>query len=101
MRCNAIDLFNKWWLEVTCILKVPGASIDDYKSTAYWKDFQNIFKIGDVNRDDAVNASDITVLYNIMLNGDNAFPITSDVNGDLSVNANDLTYLYNIMLGDK
>jgi len=85
----------------TCILKVPGASIDDYKSTAYWKDFQNIFKIGDVNRDDAVNASDITVLYNIMLNGDNAFPITSDVNGDLSVNANDLTYLYNIMLGDK
>jgi len=83
----------------TCILKVPAASIDAYKSTAYWKEFQNIYKIGDVNKDDAINSSDITAVYNSLLNGDTSFPITGDVNGDYNINASDVTAVYNIILG--
>jgi len=54
---------------------------------------------GDVNGDGAVNASDVTALYNYILNGDITFLSNSDVNGDESVNASDVTAVYNIILG--
>jgi len=55
---------------------------------------------GDVNNDGSVNASDVTALYNYILNGDETFIATSDVNGDGSVNASDVTAIYNIILGE-
>jgi len=54
--------------------------------------------VGDVNCDGYVNASDITALYNYILNGDTTFEATSDVNGDGSINASDVTFVYNIIL---
>jgi len=54
---------------------------------------------GDVNCDGSVNASDVTALYNYILNGDSTFLSSSDVNGDGSVNASDVTAVYNIILG--
>jgi len=54
---------------------------------------------GDVNGDGAVNVSDVTALYNYILNGDLTFLSNSDVNGDGSVNASDVTAVYNIILG--
>jgi len=54
---------------------------------------------GDVNCDGSVNASDVTALYNYILNGNTTFINTSDVNGDGSVNASDVTAVYNIILG--
>jgi len=54
---------------------------------------------GDVNCDGAVNASDVTALYNYILNGDTTFVATSDVNNDGSINASDVTAVYNIILG--
>jgi len=56
--------------------------------------------VGDVNCDGAVNASDVTALYNYILNGDSTFLSTSDVNADGSVNASDVTAVYNIILGN-
>jgi len=57
--------------------------------------------VGDVNQDGAVNASDVTALYNYILNGDETFLTTSDVNNDGSVNASDVTAVYNIILGSN
>jgi len=55
--------------------------------------------VGDVNGDGSVNASDVTALYNYILNGNTSFLATSDVNGDGSINASDVTAVYNIILG--
>jgi len=55
---------------------------------------------GDVNCDSSVNASDVTALYNYILNGNTTFIETSDVNSDGSVNASDVTAVYNIILGN-
>ena len=55
---------------------------------------------GDVNDDGAVNAADITALYNYILNGDTTFLSTSDVNNDGAVNAGDVTAVYNTILGN-
>jgi len=56
--------------------------------------------VGDVNGDGSVNASDVTALYNYILNGDITFIATSDVNNDGSINASDITAVYNIILGN-
>ena len=54
---------------------------------------------GDVNLDGAINAADVTAIYNYILNGDDTFLSTSDVNGDGAINAADLTFIYNRILG--
>lgn len=46
---------------------------------------------GDVNRDEAVTASDVTELYNYLLNGSTTYYSTSDVNGDGSVTSADIS----------
>jgi len=56
--------------------------------------------VGDVNADGSVNASDVTALYNFILNGNTTFIDNSDVNNDGSVNASDVTAVYNIILGN-
>ena len=53
---------------------------------------------GDVNRDEAVTASDVTELYNYLLNGSTTYYSTSDVNGDGSVTSADITAVYDILL---
>jgi len=55
--------------------------------------------VGDVNGDGSVNASDVTAIYNYILNGNTSYLSTSDVNGDGSVNASDITAIYNIIMG--
>ncbi len=52
---------------------------------------------GDVSGDGQVNGSDVTALYNVLLDG--AAPAgNADVNGDGSVNGADVTVLYNLLL---
>ena len=53
---------------------------------------------GDVNGDGAVTATDVTALYNYLLNGDETFLSTSDVDGDGYITSADVTVVYNIML---
>ncbi|MBR5119191.1 MAG: chitobiase/beta-hexosaminidase C-terminal domain-containing protein [Muribaculaceae bacterium] len=54
---------------------------------------------GDVNLDGTVTASDITELYNYLLNGDQTYVNSADVNGDGDITAADITAVYDILLG--
>ena len=56
-------------------------------------------RVIDVNGDLAITSSDITALYNYLLNGDQTYIATSDVNGDGNITSTDITVIYNILLG--
>ena len=53
---------------------------------------------GDVNGDGIVTASDVTALYNHMLNDDDTGLINGDQNGDGEITASDVTAVYLILL---
>ena len=55
----------------------------------------------DVNHDGSVTASDITALYNYLLNGDETYLATSDVNGDGNITSADITMVYNYLLNGE
>ncbi len=55
--------------------------------------------VGDVNQDQVVTASDVTELYNYLLNGSTTYLSTSDVTGDGQVTAADITAVYDVLLG--
>ena len=55
---------------------------------------------GDVDGDGVVTASDITALYNFMLNNDSSSIINGDVDGDGTITAGDVTAIYDILLGN-
>ena len=54
---------------------------------------------GDVNCDGSVTATDVTALYEYLLNSDTTFLSTSDVDGDGTVTSADVTKIYDILLG--
>lgn len=54
---------------------------------------------GDVNGDGQVTATDVTLLYNIILTGDYTGAVNYDQNNDGSVTSADVTLVYNAMLG--
>ena len=55
---------------------------------------------GDVNGDGSVNSTDVTALYNYMLNGDQSSLVNGDQDGDGLVTSVDITMVYNILLGN-
>ena len=50
--------------------------------------------------DGVVTASDITVLYNYLLNNDSSAMVNGDQDGDNTITAGDITLIYNILLGN-
>ena len=56
---------------------------------------------GDVDGDGAVTSSDVTAIYNYLLNNDQTFFETSDVNGDGHITSVDITIIYSILLGES
>ena len=56
---------------------------------------------GDVNGDGEVTATDVTLLYNIILNDDYTGVVNADQNGDGDITSSDVTSVYNILLGSK
>ena len=54
---------------------------------------------GDVNGDGSVTASDITTLYNILLNDNYNGAVNPDQNGDGVITSADVTAVYNLLLG--
>ena len=56
---------------------------------------------GDVNGDGNVTSTDITLLYNIILNNDYTGVVNADQNGDGNITSSDVTLIYNILLGSK
>ncbi|MBO4722182.1 MAG: hypothetical protein J5629_04530 [Muribaculaceae bacterium] len=55
---------------------------------------------GDVNGDGVVTATDVTLLYNYMLNNDDEGMVNGDVDGDGNITSADVTFIYNILLGN-
>lgn len=53
---------------------------------------------GDVNGDKVCNASDVTALYNYILNNDDSAIVNGDQNNDNVINTGDVTTVYNIIL---
>ncbi|MBR5085669.1 MAG: leucine-rich repeat protein [Muribaculaceae bacterium] len=110
LTSNAVEvpeLGENVWLGVNQAiipLVVPRESYNAYKAAEQWKEFlvslpPSVY--GDVNQDGVVTATDITALYNYLLNGDETYFATSDVDGDGVVSAADITCIYNILLGNK
>ena len=54
---------------------------------------------GDVDCDGVVTVSDVTALYNYILNNDQTYVATVDVDGDGAITSADITEIYNILLG--
>ena len=57
--------------------------------------------VGDVNGDGEVTASDVTALYNYLLNNDDSSLVNGDQNGDGSITSGDVTIVYSVLLGDN
>jgi hypothetical protein len=64
------------------------------------KDFSTA-TAGDINGDGAITSSDITTLYDYLLNNDTSHLVNSDVNNDGNITSADITAVYNILLGIK
>ncbi len=86
-----------------CVVWVPAGTIELYKATMPWSQFQNFSEIveGDIDCDGAVTAADAMMQYNRLLNNDYSSPATCDVNNDGSVNIADVTQVYNLILRNK
>ncbi|MBR5085391.1 MAG: C10 family peptidase [Muribaculaceae bacterium] len=56
--------------------------------------------IYDIDEDGTVTATDISIIYNYLLNGDLQYMGYSDLDGDGVVSAVDITMLYNYLLGN-
>lgn len=85
-----------------CVVWVPAGTIDVYKATMPWSQFEDFREIvdGDINCDGAVTAADVMMQYNRVLNSDYSQPATCDVDGDGSITSADVTTVYNILLGN-
>ena len=60
------------------------------------------YVIGDVNHDNNVNITDVTILINAVLNdNNNVCQICADVNGDKTVNITDVTLLIDIVMNSN
>jgi len=57
-------------------------------------------RVVDVDGDRTITTTDITCLYNYLLNGDETYITTSDTDGDGNITAADITVLYNLLLGN-
>ncbi len=86
----------------TCIIYVPSGTLSLYQSTSPWSEFNHIVELsyGDVNGDGNVTATDITEIYNYLLNGDITYISTVDINCDGVVTSADITAIYDILLGN-
>ena len=56
---------------------------------------------GDVNGDGFVTSTDVTVLYNYLLNNDMSDIVNGDQSGDGVITSVDVTIIYNILLGNQ
>lgn len=60
----------------------------------------NVAVYGDVNGDGEVTASDVTALYDYLLNNETAHLVNGDQTGDGNITSADVTAIYNILLGN-
>ena len=99
-----------------CYISKPvGGHVGDYgeicangSNGTYWGEIEIMpgtaptpVVVGDVNGDGEVTASDVTALYNFLLNNDSSSLVNGDQNGDGSITSGDVTIVYSVLLGDN
>jgi hypothetical protein len=96
------------------ISKPEGGHVNDYgqicasgSNDMYWGEIEIMpgsaplpVIVGDVNGDGEVTASDVTALYNYLLNDDDSSLVYGDQNNDGSITSSDVTTVYNVLLGN-
>lgn len=87
-----------------CVLHVPAGTSELYRNADQWQQFFNIVEEQnvpcDVDGDGVVTASDVTLIYNILLSGDWTNAINADQDGDGIITSADITIIYNVLLGN-
>lgn len=78
---------------------VPAASLETYRTTRYWSDFASFKALGDVNGDDQMNITDVTMMITDLLNSNN--DIAADYNADGEVNISDIIAMIAMLLGEN
>ena len=104
---NSMGLIDELNLTDCSIIEPAGAYFADGCVRLAWNNPVKSFVVapapliqkGDVNADGNINGSDVTALYNVLLDNETAKG-DADVNGDGNINGSDVTSLYNILLGD-
>ena len=79
---------------------VTEMKINQDGSASFWY-MKKVHTQGDVNHDNQVNITDVTVLINYLLSGEGACTVCADVNGDESVSITDVTVLINKLLSGE
>ena len=79
----------------------PANYLNHIARKVAWLDEQWTVPVGDVDCDGHVNAVDVTIIYNYLLNGDETHKYTCDVNGDGHINSVDITTIYDILLNQN
>ncbi|MBQ5410088.1 MAG: DNA/RNA non-specific endonuclease [Muribaculaceae bacterium] len=94
------DTGNTFWSGSTSKVTFTGTSGNSLYSmtVTYEMEDQQEFSSLDVNRDGEVTGSDVTAVYNYLLNNNTTYLATSDVNGDGEVTGSDVTAIYNYLL---
>ena len=80
-------------------LVVAMAMAATYPASYYTIASETATVAGDVNGDGQVTATDITLLYNVILSNNHSGVVNGDQNGDGDITAGDVTLVYNVMLG--
>ena len=111
IRCDAVDVpalgENVWQglYQPAIPLRVPEASVDDYRSADQWRFFwfDSGWLKGDVNGDGEVNVADINAIVSIILGkpADDSTMRRADVNGDGEINIADINADAEIILNPQ
>lgn len=93
------DTGNTFWSGSTSKVTFTGTSGNSlYSMTVTYETTEEEFSPLDVNQDGEVTGSDVTAVYNYLLNNNTTYLATSDVNGDGEVTGSDVTAIYNYLL---
>ena len=102
-RCNGYwSPFGMYVQNDNCVLYVPRAALETYRTTIHWQDFKTIVPIedaGDVNGDGIINITDVTALIDLLLADEIQTPAAlADANLDGELNITDVTALIDRLL---
>lgn len=96
------DSGNTYWSGSTSKVTFTGTGGNSlYSMTVTYEMEETNYNPCDVNRDGSVTSSDITALYNYLLNSDMTYVDSADVNGDGSITSADITVIYNYILSGE
>ena len=82
-------------------LYVPYGSKAAYEAADYWNEFKEIVVMGDMNKDENIDISDVVLIIDVMadlLNAGEDTKAVADINGDGAVNIGDIIATIDLMI---